>query len=50
MPMAGPRLFQQLGIGWGSSLLGFISLLMLPMPFVMERYGEILRKKYLVKF
>lgn len=49
LPLAGSPMFQALGLGWGSSLLGFISLGMLPVPFVFVKYGERLRKKYPVK-
>lgn len=49
LPLAGPPMFQALGLGWGSSLLGFISLAMLPVPFVLVKYGERLRKKYPVE-
>ena len=37
LPLAAPRMLQSLGIGWASSVLGFISLAMLPLPFLLER-------------
>ncbi|KAJ5123379.1 hypothetical protein N7448_009476, partial [Penicillium atrosanguineum] len=37
LPLAAPRMLQSLGIGWASSTLGFISIAMLPLPFVLER-------------
>jgi hypothetical protein len=49
LPLAGSPMFQALGLGWGSSILGFISLAMLPVPFIFVSYGEMLRKKYPVK-
>lgn len=44
LPLGGRDLFDNLGMGWGSSLLGFLALAMTPLPFVFYRYGERLRK------
>jgi hypothetical protein len=43
LPLAGPKMFQHLGLGWGSSVLAFIALALLPAPFVLLRYGERIR-------
>ena len=43
LPLAGQPLFDSLGIGWGNSLLGFLSLAMVPVPWVFWRYGERIR-------
>jgi MFS family permease len=43
IPLAGDRMYTVLGLGWGNSLLGFISILFLPMPFVLLKYGERIR-------
>ncbi|GJN75943.1 MFS transporter [Purpureocillium lilacinum] len=43
LPLAAPRMLQSLGIGWASTTLGFISLVLVPLPFVLERYGKRLR-------
>ena len=40
IPLAGQSLYARLGLGWGNSLLGFISLTMLPVPFLFLKYGE----------
>lgn len=46
MPLAGPSLNVHLGVGWGSSLLGFIALATLPIPiFIMSDYGEWLQQR-----
>jgi DHA1 family multidrug resistance protein-like MFS transporter len=37
LPMAARRMLQSLGIGWASSVLGFISLAMIPPLFVLYR-------------
>ncbi|GME34194.1 major facilitator superfamily transporter [Neofusicoccum parvum] len=46
MPLAGPSLYQNLGLGWGNSLLGLVSLAMVPFPVLIYRYGAKLREKY----
>lgn len=44
LPLAGPKLFETLGIGWGNSLLGFIAVALLPAPFIIYKFGERIRK------
>ncbi|KAK0747251.1 major facilitator superfamily domain-containing protein [Apiosordaria backusii] len=44
LPLAGPSMYQNLGLGWGNSLLGFICILMIPVPLLLHRYGARLRK------
>ncbi|CEL03908.1 Putative Synaptic vesicle transporter SVOP and related transporters [Aspergillus calidoustus] len=43
LPLAAPRMLKSLGIGWASSTLGFISIAMVPLPFILQRYGKKLR-------
>ncbi|KAK9449300.1 major facilitator superfamily domain-containing protein [Limtongia smithiae] len=43
-------MYQNLGIGWASSLLGFIGVGLLPLPFVMYRFGPALRLRGLRNF
>ncbi|KAF4121388.1 putative arabinose efflux permease, MFS family [Geosmithia morbida] len=50
LPLAGPKLFETLGLGWGNSLLGFISLAFVPVPVIFLRYGKRIREKYDVQF
>ncbi|KIW01000.1 uncharacterized protein PV09_07518 [Verruconis gallopava] len=45
LPLAGPKMYAALGLGWGNSLLGFIALAMVPFPFVIWRYGEAIRTR-----
>ena len=47
LPMAGGRMFDTLGMGWGSSLLAFIALAMVPVPVIFYRCGERVRSKNL---
>jgi ABC-type transport system involved in cytochrome bd biosynthesis fused ATPase/permease subunit len=35
--------YSHLGIGWASSLLGFIALALLPVPWVFFKYGKKIR-------
>lgn len=44
LPLAGRKMYQTLGLGWGNSLLAFIALAMCPIPWVFWRYGERIRK------
>ncbi|TGZ76252.1 MFS general substrate transporter [Ascodesmis nigricans] len=40
LPIAGPKMYDQLGLGWGNSLLAFIAIALMPVPWVFNRYGE----------
>lgn len=44
-PLFARQMFQKLDVNWGGSLLGFISLLLLPIPFLFYKYGNLLRDK-----
>jgi MFS family permease len=44
IPLAGESMYDALGYGWGNSLLGFITLIMLPFPTLFFKYGERMRK------
>jgi len=50
LPLAGPKMYETLGYGWGNSLLAFIALLVSPVAWIFYRYGEVIRKKYAVEF
>jgi multidrug resistance protein len=47
LPLAGPRMYGALGLGWGNSLLGFIALVMIPVPLFICKYGARLRARKL---
>jgi hypothetical protein len=49
LPLCGLQMYQTLGLGWGNSLLGFIAAAMIPLGFVIPRYGEYLRTKFEIK-
>ncbi|KAI9692813.1 MAG: hypothetical protein M1822_004807 [Bathelium mastoideum] len=44
-PLFANAMYKRLGLGWGSSLLGFISIAFIPIPFALYRYGEQIRKR-----
>ncbi|CZR66968.1 related to multidrug resistant protein [Phialocephala subalpina] len=48
VPLAGTKMYQTMGYGWGNSLLAFITLAMLPFPWLFYTNGERLRKKYTI--
>lgn len=52
LPLSGRTLFENLGIGWGNSLLAFIGLALVPVPVFLYIYGERIRHKsfFNVKF
>ncbi|KAF1809713.1 putative MFS multidrug transporter [Eremomyces bilateralis CBS 781.70] len=52
LPLAGPPMFKALGLGWGSSLLGFVTLAMVPLTWFFFAYGERIRTspRFQVKF
>jgi DHA1 family multidrug resistance protein-like MFS transporter len=43
LPLAAPAMLHSLGIGWASTVLGFVSVAMLPIPFVLERVSSVFR-------
>ena len=49
IPLAGPSLYADLGLGWGNSVLGFIGVAFLPLPFFFYRYGGWLRERFAMK-
>ncbi|KXX77959.1 Fluconazole resistance protein 1 [Madurella mycetomatis] len=44
LPLAGPAMYENLGLGWGNSLLGFLCVIMIPVPMLIHRFGGRLRK------
>lgn len=43
LPLAGPKMYEALGLGWGNSVLGFIALALCPLPIIFYVYGERIR-------
>lgn len=52
LPLAGPKMYETLGLGWGNTLLGFIALALCPLPVIFYIYGERIRtsKMFRVEF
>ncbi|KAF2802402.1 MFS general substrate transporter [Mytilinidion resinicola] len=44
LPLAGGKMYDALGVGWGTSLLGFIAVAFIPMPFILWTFGERIRE------
>ncbi|KAJ9630312.1 hypothetical protein H2204_008530 [Knufia peltigerae] len=44
-PLFGTQMYENLGYQWASSLLAFLGLACLPMPFLFFKYGEKIRKR-----
>ncbi|TVY14273.1 Efflux pump radE [Lachnellula arida] len=49
LPLAGQKMYLALGLGWGNSLLAFVAMALLPVPIVLMKWGERLRKKFELK-
>ncbi len=47
LPLAGGKMFDTMGLGWGSSLLAFMATAMVPAPVIFYRYGEDIRQSNL---
>ncbi|KAI0172196.1 MFS general substrate transporter [Hypoxylon sp. FL1284] len=46
LPLGGLQMYRALGLGWGNSLLGFISLALIPIPLVFFTFGERIRSRF----
>ncbi|CBY01433.1 similar to MFS multidrug transporter [Plenodomus lingam JN3] len=44
-PLFTVQMYEALGIGWATSLLGFLALAMIPIPFIFFKYGRAIRAK-----
>lgn len=49
LPLAGPKMFETLGVGWGNSLLGFVAVALIPIPALIYRFGGAIRKREKLK-
>ena len=49
LPLAGPSMYQALGLGWGNSVLGFIAIGLIPAPLLIYKFGGKKRKNYPIK-
>ncbi|KAH8600006.1 major facilitator superfamily domain-containing protein [Bisporella sp. PMI_857] len=49
LPLAGPKMYESLGLGWGNSILGFIAVALIPVPALLYKYGGKIRKEHPIK-
>ncbi|KAH7136729.1 major facilitator superfamily domain-containing protein [Dactylonectria estremocensis] len=45
LPLAGLSMYNSLGLGWGNSILAFLSLVLVPVPVIFRFYGAKIRAK-----
>lgn len=45
LPLAAPKMYENLGSPWATTLLAFLTLALIPAPFLFWKYGEDLRRK-----
>ncbi|KZF20970.1 MFS general substrate transporter [Xylona heveae TC161] len=50
VPLGGPSLYSNLGLGWGNSLLAFLAIFFAIFPLLFYKFGERWRKRYSVSF
>ncbi|KAH6648263.1 major facilitator superfamily domain-containing protein [Truncatella angustata] len=46
LPLGGLQMYNTLGLGWGNSLLAFVSLALVPIPLVFFIFGERIRNRF----
>ncbi|KAL0929776.1 polyamine transporter 3 [Colletotrichum truncatum] len=46
MPLGGLKMYDTLGLGWGNSLLAFLSLALIPIPLLLFSFGERIRQRF----
>ncbi|KAJ4384489.1 hypothetical protein N0V86_000088 [Didymella sp. IMI 355093] len=49
VPLSSQKMYAALGLGWGNSLLAFVSLALVPIPFLFIKYGEKIRARSTVR-
>lgn len=49
LPLAGPTMYANLGLGWGNSVLGFVAIALIPAPLLIFKFGGRIRKNHPVK-
>jgi MFS transporter, DHA1 family, multidrug resistance protein len=48
-PLFGGDMFDKLGYGWGCTVLGGASILLMPMPYLIMKFGKRVRERFPVK-
>ena len=44
-PLFSRQMYRAMGVGWATSLLGFVTILLMPLPWILFRYGPKIRSK-----
>ena len=44
-PLFTLQMYERMGIAWASSLLGFVSIALMPLPWLLQRWGPHLRRR-----
>jgi hypothetical protein len=44
-PLFTLQMYRGMGIGWATSLLGFVAVALMPVPWVFFKYGSAIRKR-----
>lgn len=44
-PLFGIQMYQNLGVGWATSILGFIAVALLPVPWSLFKFGKVIRAR-----
>jgi hypothetical protein len=44
LPLAGNSMYNTMGVGWGTSLLGFIAVTFIPVPLIFWKFGQQIRE------
>jgi|SRR5690242_20100812 len=50
LPLAGPSMYDSMGLGWGNSMLGFVAIAFIPIPALLFKYGKAVRERYPISF
>ncbi|KAH6877224.1 major facilitator superfamily domain-containing protein [Thelonectria olida] len=49
LPLCGLKMYDSLGVGWGNTLLGLVALVLIPGAFMVQKYGERLRRRFVIR-
>lgn len=44
-PLFSRQMYKSMGVGWATSLLGFVTVALMPVPWILLKYGPWLRSK-----
>jgi hypothetical protein len=49
VPLGSQHMYAAMGYGWGNSVLGFVALVLVPIPFAFIKYGKGIRERSSIK-